>query len=243
MIYAGTGQRADRAEEYIRGLLANQCMPTLLKAKPSVLVTVNKALIGNTNRFFALLGEYLSCFECNYLPLQETCGRIYLLLYYEPLLRQALEVKQRQNFLASCGYGKYIQDGEYSAGSEYQEYSEYGGGGDGNGGRVLLEGALMRLGYRYHSYWEADDFPHEIGIFLGYPLADVTGFIKNKGRNYLLCGMWKVYRQEETAATAFQYYRRMKEQAVRRLERRNDLNIPDFWYAEERTYLKGLLDY
>ncbi len=36
-------------------------------------------------------------------------------------------------------------------------------------------------------------FPHEIGLFLGYPLEDVEGFIKNKGRNCESCGMWKVY--------------------------------------------------
>ena len=33
-------------------------------------------------------------------------------------------------------------------------------------------------------------FPHEIGIFLGYPLADVEGFIRNAGQNCLLCGVW-----------------------------------------------------
>ena len=27
------------------------------------------------------------------------------------------------------------------------------------------------------------DFPHEIGLFLGYPPGDVEGFIKNRGRN------------------------------------------------------------
>jgi len=26
-------------------------------------------------------------------------------------------------------------------------------------------------------------FPHEIGVFLGYPLEDVMGFISNKGHN------------------------------------------------------------
>ena len=36
-------------------------------------------------------------------------------------------------------------------------------------------------------------FPHEIGIFLGYPLADVSGFIKNNGRNCKCIGTWKVY--------------------------------------------------
>ena len=36
-------------------------------------------------------------------------------------------------------------------------------------------------------------FPHEIGVFLGYPLDDVKGFIKNEGKKYLMIGYWKVY--------------------------------------------------
>lgn len=40
---------------------------------------------------------------------------------------------------------------------------------------------------------ENPDFPHEIGLFLGYPLGDVIGFIENKGRNCLCCGCWKAY--------------------------------------------------
>ena len=30
----------------------------------------------------------------------------------------------------------------------------------------------------------ADAFPHEIGVFLGYPLEDVLGFIRHGGRQY-----------------------------------------------------------
>lgn len=37
------------------------------------------------------------------------------------------------------------------------------------------------------------DFPHEIGLFLGYPLGDVIGFIRNAGRNSKCTGCWKVY--------------------------------------------------
>lgn len=36
-------------------------------------------------------------------------------------------------------------------------------------------------------------FPHEIGVFLGYPLEDVKGFIQNEGQNCKSCGLWKVY--------------------------------------------------
>lgn len=37
------------------------------------------------------------------------------------------------------------------------------------------------------------DFPHEIGVFLGYPLGDVVGFIENRGKNFTCCGCWKSY--------------------------------------------------
>ena len=52
----------------------------------------------------------------------------------------------------------------------------------------------------------SEDFPHEIGLFLGYPVDDVTGFIQNKGRNYLLCGYWKVYSDENRARRIFSNY-------------------------------------
>ena len=39
----------------------------------------------------------------------------------------------------------------------------------------------------------AGEFPHEIGVFLGYPLHDVVGFIENRGQNFTCCGCWKAY--------------------------------------------------
>lgn len=55
-------------------------------------------------------------------------------------------------------------------------------------------------------FCEADKFPHEIGVFLGYPLADVQGFINNKGRNFTLCGTWKVYGDRSVAEKIFERY-------------------------------------
>lgn len=51
------------------------------------------------------------------------------------------------------------------------------------------------------------DFPHEIGIFLGYPLEDVVGFIKNQGKNYTLSGYWKSYGDPKKARERFDSYR------------------------------------
>ena len=49
-------------------------------------------------------------------------------------------------------------------------------------------------------------FPHEIGLFLGYPLEDVQGFIENCGKNYRLCGCWKVYGDPQAALRCFARY-------------------------------------
>jgi len=57
---------------------------------------------------------------------------------------------------------------------------------------------------------DLDAFPHEIGVFLGYPLEDVLGFIENGGRNCLSCGCWKVYSNECEALKAFERYEKCK---------------------------------
>ena len=49
-------------------------------------------------------------------------------------------------------------------------------------------------------------FPHEIGVFLGYPLEDVVGFMENKGKNYTCSGCWKSYGNPEEAACRFSRY-------------------------------------
>ena len=55
------------------------------------------------------------------------------------------------------------------------------------------------------------EFPHEIGIFLGYPLCDVIGFIQNKGKNYSYNGCWKAYGDPTVAK---EYSSAMKECAA-----------------------------
>lgn len=68
-----------------------------------------------------------------------------------------------------------------------------------------FESCLITLKYRLFRY---DSFPHEIGLFLGYPLADVTGFIEQGGKNYKYCGSWKVYCDEYEAAKLFARFKK-----------------------------------
>ena len=50
-------------------------------------------------------------------------------------------------------------------------------------------------------------FPHEIGLFLGYPPSDVRGFIKSPCDGVKCTGCWKVYGNKEEALKTFQKYR------------------------------------
>lgn len=55
---------------------------------------------------------------------------------------------------------------------------------------------------------EAEEFPHEIGLFLGYPSEDVKGFIKNRAAGYKCIGCWKVYGNEQDAKKQFERYKK-----------------------------------
>lgn len=58
---------------------------------------------------------------------------------------------------------------------------------------------------------KSDDFPHEIGFFLGYPPEDVIGFIENKAADCKYVGAWKVYGDVELAKREFSKYKRCTE--------------------------------
>ena len=62
------------------------------------------------------------------------------------------------------------------------------------------------------------EFPHEIGLFLGYPLEDVEGFIRNKGQGYTCCGHWKSYGDPAEARRRFAGYRACTETYRRRYD-------------------------
>ena len=99
------------------------------------------------------------------------CGLIYSgngkclwLLYREQQVNQYLMDPENQRFLKHCGYSSF-----------------------------QIQNILYTLKNRYRLYKAGQaDFPHELGLILGYPLCDVIGFIKNNGQNCLYCSYWKV---------------------------------------------------
>lgn len=69
-------------------------------------------------------------------------------------------------------------------------------------------------------------FPHEIGIFLDYPLDDVIGFIQNAGANCKCTGCWKVYCNECEAVKTFAKYKKCSEVYSK------------LWYSGRRSLLQ-----
>ena len=78
--------------------------------------------------------------------------------------------------------------------------------------RESLDEKLLRLQHRFAEYKEGrQPFSHEMGVFLGYPLGDVKGFIEHHGKEYLCSGYWKVYQDEQKAKSTFQLYQSVRD--------------------------------
>lgn len=86
----------------------------------------------------------------------------------------------------------------------------------------LVRTFLGEYGYRGFSVAEAlktlkkriahqSSFPHEIGVFLDYPLSDIRDFIRHEGQNCRMCGVWKVYSNEEAAARTFNRFKKCRD--------------------------------
>lgn len=81
-----------------------------------------------------------------------------------------------------------------------------------------LYSVLVELRSRYTKYKEEGaEFPHELGILLGYPPEDVVGFIENKGKNFLYTGYWKVYGNVQETRNIFYMFNQARENVVRML--------------------------
>ena len=84
--------------------------------------------------------------------------------------------------------------------------------GYGDAGRDL-QGLLEKLGENCRS----SRFPHEIGLFLGYPPRDVSLFMRRGGGGARLTGCWRAYHNVDRAARFFARCREVKDGAARLL--------------------------
>lgn len=94
--------------------------------------------------------------------------------------------------------------------------------------QVEIKTFLKQLGYPVSSPSACLDFletrmkestyPHEIGLFLGYPLEDVLGFINNK--TCYCIGAWKVYDQKNVtrSKSLFTLFNILRDQLIKAVD-------------------------
>lgn len=128
--------------------------------------------------------------EQNYLhPALCRCRKGSIILYRYEQLERHLKNREVREFLRSCGYESFE-----------------------------VASVLVRLRRRYQLYAGiSKEFPHELGVLLGYPVGDVQGFIDNRGENSLTSRYWKVYQNPKEAEKIFDLYDRVKEQALKEI--------------------------
>lgn len=109
---------------------------------------------------------------------------------------------------------RYLQNGQVKAFMLKLGYQE-----------ACIECILSELKERYRAHMEdKKDFPHELGLILEYPVADVCAFIENKGKNSLFVGYWKVYGNLPVALEIFRKYDMAKETILRMVAQGLEIN-------------------
>ena len=123
------------------------------------------------------------------IPLYADAEKEVLFLYRYEQLERHLKNREVREFLRSCGYESFE-----------------------------VASVLVRLRRRYQLYAGiSKEFPHELGVLLGYPVGDVQGFIDNRGENSLTSRYWKVYQNPKEAEKIFDLYDRVKDQALKEI--------------------------
>ena len=167
-----------------------------MEAAVSIMVAMNCAalikglkaanIMTVTKKEYGYIKEILqgTSISCYLLKLKD--GKYILYLYRKKAITSYINTKEVKEFLS--GYGYFTNNIEEML-------------------KILSERILMYCDGKV-------SFPHEIGIFLEYPLLDVKGFLENEGRNFKYTGYWKVYHNEQKTRHLFKCFDRKREEAV-----------------------------
>lgn len=138
---------------------------------------------------FTAMKEIVKNSHISWYMLVERDDKITILLYHKKSLESYLAKKRVLEMFLEAGYRSFS-----------------------------LESILKEICVRYQGYMEnKEDFPHEMGLLLGYPVEDVEGFMKYKGENSLCTGYWKVYENKDRKLKIFEKFENAKETLIQLL--------------------------
>ena len=159
-------------------VLVRQCAPTLAGMKPGSIFCFNHSPLEVSRQKVCQWNKQLAPFGLTVQILLERPGSGSVIVF-------VYRHDRLEQILSDDAYQSFLMEAGYAG--------------------TNLDGLLEQLSYRLRTQLE---FPHEIGVFLGYPLRDVIGFIENHGRNFTCCGFWKSYGDPAEMQVCFACYRR-----------------------------------
>ncbi|SJZ40391.1 DUF3793 family protein [Selenihalanaerobacter shriftii] len=172
---------------------------TLIGVKPAELRTI-KVYDGSYNVWNRCKNVILLNEEVEVIELNKRANRKKVFFYHKSALDRQLSNSKIRNFLMKLGYPK-----EYDL-------------------KSYLDFLVTRL--RKHDLGKRD-FPHEIGIFFGYPLKDVLGFMGYSDLECTYRQEWKVYGEKNSSLLQKKKFNLARRQFNRKLEQVK--NIDQFY--------------
>lgn len=169
--------------------LIEHCSPTLASIKAASLFTYTYKSLKELHVRVTYWNSKMKRKGITFDILSENVGvnKALIYVYRRADLEKILNRDEIRSFLLNHGY--LIDDNEIVGG-------------------VNCENIILQLKKKFE---KLNQFPHEIGIFLEYPIGDVKGFIENHGCNCKCTGYWKVYCNEEEAEKIFRKYKKCRD--------------------------------
>lgn len=169
--------------------LIEHCSPTLASIKAASLFTYTYKSLKELHVRVTYWNSKMKRKGITFDILSENVGvnKALIYVYRRADLEKILNRDEIRSFLLNHGY--LIDDNEIVGG-------------------VNCENIILQLKKKFE---KLNQFPHEIGIFLGYPIGDVKGFIENHGCNCKCTDYWKVYCNEEEATKTFRKYKKCRD--------------------------------
>ena len=169
--------------------LIEHCSPTLASIKAASLFTYTYKSLKELHVRVTYWNSKMKRKGITFDILSENVGgnKALIYVYRRADLEKILNRDEIRSFLLNHGY--LIDDNEIVGG-------------------VNCENIILQLKKKFE---KLNQFPHEIGIFLEYPIGDVKGFIENHGCNCKCTGYWKVYCNEEEAEKTFRKYKKCRD--------------------------------
>jgi len=180
-------------------LIVEQCSPTLAGIKTASMFSCG---IDSRKQILDEIRQHNRALRhkgIRFLPLRIRDGKALIYCFRPERLRRDLSDKEAASILIKQGY------------------------------RPSGTASLIRQLIRRMSSAGPGEFPHEVGLFLGYPPSDVRGFMEKGAAGSSETGFWQAYGNVEEARKIWNSYRRCTEIYLDRFA--NGAVVPDLAVA------------